>query len=174
MVEELRVADLMVPIDKYKTVNYKEDFKNVVEIFINDSPEERHARILAVQGPENEILGILSIGDILRSLKTLTRSYGREEINKLTSPLGSYDKEFRKKREKDLNIGFSLTVEEVMIKNRGKLTTEQSSLEALNIMMVENIRALPVYEDTKIVGVIREVDLLDCIADVWNEGRENS
>ncbi len=169
---EDKVGNLMKPVKDLDRVSRDEYFENIIDIFVEDEIENRHSKVLAVE-ENNKIIGILSLGDIIRTLKKLTRSFGREEIFKSSSSLNSFDTTFlKRKTERDLEVGFSLKVKEIMMNNRKKINIENLPITALDILMENNLRVLPVHNERGIiVGIIRDVDLLEHIVKIWNKGR---
>ncbi len=165
-----KVKELMRPLKNYEIVRKSDYLEDIIDIFIKDV-ENRHSKILAVE-EDNKIIGILSIGDILRTLKKLTRTYGQHEIFE-SSALTSYgSRNLKHNTEKDLEVGFSLKVKEIMKVNREKINTEDLAITALDLILENNLRILPVYnQDQEIVGIIRDVDLLECIVEIWKTGR---
>ena len=167
---KVKVKDLMRPLLNYEIVKKNDYLENIIDIFIKDV-KGRSTKILAVE-EDNKIIGILSIGDILRTLKKLTRTFGQHEIFESSSLSAYGSKTLKINTEKDLEVGFSLKVKEIMMINRQKINTEDSALKALDLILENNLRILPVYnQNDEIEGIIRDVDLLESIVRLWKKGR---
>ncbi len=164
-----KVKDLMKPLQNYEIVNKNDYFQEIINIFLEDV-ENRNFKILAVK-EDDKIIGILSIGDILRTLKKLTRTYRKHEIFKSTDLSAYGSRNLKENTEKDLEVGFSLKVKEIMKTNRRKVNIDDSGISALDLLLENNLRILPVYNGQEIVGIIRDIDLLECIVGIWKEGR---
>ncbi len=167
---ETRVGDLMAPIEVCEVVQKSDFLEDIIDMFLLDV-ENRMTKVLAVE-EEGEILGVLSIGDILRTLKKLTRTYGQHEIFETSSLTRYGSRELQESTERDLEVGFSLKVKEIMKTSRDKIHVDDYSIDALNLILENNLRVLPVYDgEKKIIGIVRDVDLLDCIVELWKRGR---
>ena len=169
--QDVKVRELMSPVKNYEIVKKSDYLEDVIDIFLEEI-KNRDSKILVVED-DDKMIGILSVGDILRILKKLTRTYGQHEIFQSSSLINYGSDSLQKNTENDLKVGFSLKIKEIMKVNRQKISTEDLGITALEIMLENNLRVLPVYDKKeKIVGIIRDVDLLECIVDLWKEGRK--
>ncbi len=171
MLEKYKVENLMISLENYEVVDVKDYLEDAVDRFLEYQLEDREFKFLVVQD-EDRIVGILSLGDILRSLKKLTKSFGKHEIFE-TSSLSSYGSQsLTANVENDLEKGLSRQVEEIMLIDREKIYTDDSGITALDRLLENNVRILPVYDNSEtIIGVIRDIDLLDCIVALWKDRR---
>lgn len=104
---------------------------------------------LPVVGENQEILGIISEKDIL---KTIYPSY--DEFNKET--LLSMDFENMEERYRDSS---NLLVKEVMTKNVITASQETPILKLASLMILKKIRRIPIIEDKKLVGIVSQGDV---------------
>jgi len=158
------VEEMMVSVDTLQKIEIDESLKNAVKIFIaeNDSRERTH--ILGISDKDGKIVGILSIGDILKAMKKLMNMYSHKEMKEIGSLSAYGQKEFVSNIENQLKTGVDLKVRDLMIMRSPLLHPQDSISTAFDIMLESNLRVLPVYDkNSNVVGIIRDVDLLDCI-----------
>jgi len=110
---------------------------------LNVMHQEKIRRIPVVQG--GKLVGIISDKDMLNASPTPTESLGIEEVNYLIS---------------------NITVEEVMTPDVLTIETTTPIEEAARIMSDNNIGALPVLEEERVVGMITETDLFKIFLDL--------
>ncbi len=167
---DVPVVEYMQPIKNYESVKMDALFEDIVDVFLTDSPKERETKIVAVED-QGTITGILCLGDILRTLKELTGAYSRDEIYERSSRLDSYENKNRHEIEKTLTVGFSLKVRNIMIIERPKMTVDSSAGEALDQLLMHNLRFLPIYDsnEEKIVGVVHASNLYEKIVEIWKD-----
>jgi CBS domain-containing protein len=60
-------------------------------------------------------------------------------------------------------------IRDMMLKVRGTIDANADLIEALKLMYRNKITVLPVYDDGKLIGVLRESDLFLCVADILME-----
>jgi CBS domain-containing protein len=60
-------------------------------------------------------------------------------------------------------------VADVMLKIKGVIDVDADLLEALTMIFTNKITVLPVYEKSKLVGVVRDSDLFLVVADILGE-----
>ena len=162
MPETKKVKELMVPISEYPVVYNTDTLKDAIKVLKNyttASKEHRSMIVLSREGTEEKLAGILTVRDILNTIKGKTMSYDTEELFTM-----SWTRFYHKG-----SLGTSVTtkVEDAI---RPLVTdfvqTEQDVSDAIRIMMTKNINILPVFEEHKPVGIIRAIDILDYIGDL--------
>lgn len=110
---------------------------------LNLMHHENIRRIPVLQG--GKLVGIISDQDMLNASPTPTESLSIAEVNQLIS---------------------RITVEEVMEPEVRTIETSTPIEEAARIMSDNNIGALPVLENNRVVGIITETDLFKIFLDL--------
>lgn len=110
---------------------------------LNLMHHEKIRRIPVLQG--GKLVGIISDQDMLNASPTPTESLSIAEVNQLIS---------------------RITVEEVMEPEVRTIETSTPIEEAARIMSDNNIGALPVLENNRVVGIITETDLFKIFLDL--------
>lgn len=62
-------------------------------------------------------------------------------------------------------------VKDIMLKIRGSIDADANLMDALKAIFRNKISVLPVYEDDKLVGVVRDTDLFLAVTDILEQGR---
>jgi CBS domain-containing protein len=99
-----------------------------------------------VVNDENEVIGIISEKDILKAMYPEASEFHQQ-------PLSNMDFEEMEDRYKDVA---RMKVEDLMVKNVITLPPDTPILKAASIMIINNIRRIPVVEDKKLVGIISQ------------------
>jgi CBS domain-containing protein len=108
-----------------------------------------HLNDVVVVNDKDELLGIVTYGDLARRLlPTEGELIDHEEY--MTTP------ELMEDRFTDI---VSLPVEEVMTRNVTTVTPDRNLIEAGAIMHAHHVQQLPVVENRKVVGVISYTDI---------------
>lgn len=162
MPETKKVKELMVPISEYPVVYNTDTLKDaimVLKTYLVESKEHRSMLVLKREGTEEKLAGILTVRDILNTIKGKTMSYDKDEFFSM-----SWSRFYHKG-----SLGTSVTtkVEDAI---RPLVTefvqAEQDVSDAIRIMMTRGINILPVFEGEKPVGIIRAIDILDYIGEL--------
>lgn len=171
--KELGVASVMIPIQEYTTINegttiqaaineLKKSF--IKKIATNQLMETGHRSIL-VMGDNQEIMGILTIRDLLETLMpgylSAPKPFLADSIE--YSPIfwnGMFSKGILDVKNK--TIGDVMSPPPVSIDGRSNL------MEAAYLMLHNSERRLLVTLFDKIVGVVREQDLFFAMAKIMN------
>lgn len=168
-----KVSDMMIPISEYPVIYGSDSLNDAIIMLKNNFAKEKGHRSLLVfckvqkvQG-EERLIGILTVGDILRTLKKITKSYGIDEMMDIAMSFNAYDKDARIKQEKIMSEGFSTKVKDSMRPMVDAfIQSNQEISDAIVLMMTNNVYVIPVFEGKKAVGVLRAIDILDYIGDM--------
>ena len=168
-----KVEEVMVPISEYPVI-YGADSLNDATIMLktNFAKDKAHRSLMVfckvqkVAG-EEKLIGIMTVGDILRALKKMTKSYDDREMMSIAMSFGGYDRNVRSQQEKIMKEGYSVKIRDNMRPMvQAFVQSDQTLEEAINLMMTNNVQVLPVFTGKKAVGVLRAIDVLDFIGDV--------
>ncbi len=160
------VKENMTSIDNFKSISIDDTIKKAVKHFIKENESKERYHIVGVYNHEDRIIAILSIGDILKAVKQLMKLYSDKEMKEIAS-LSSYGHNvFDKRIEKRIDKGVDLKVRDLIEGNSPLLRPKDSLSMAFDVMLESNLSVLPIVNDDKnVIGVIRNVDLLDCVVD---------
>ncbi len=169
------LASLIVPAEEYPTVDEGESVGTAITALRDYfSQHEEHRSMLVTrrgEGDDRQIVGILTVSDILAALKHHTRSYGDDEVSRMAHSLSDYGTRTRRHTEHDLRDGFDLKVEDLMPEDPTHIDASLSPADALQIMLRENAEMLLVAQGDSVVGVVRAIDLLQYIDRAWCRAR---
>jgi CBS domain-containing protein len=154
-----KVNELMVPISAYPLIYNTDSLKDAIKVlenYLSENKEHRSMVVLRREGRSEKLEGILTVRDILNTIKMNTINYDNDEVFKMSWS-----------RFYDLNSLFCSCATKVADVIRPLVTdfiqSEQDVSDAIRIMMTKNINILPVFEGEKTVGLIRAIDILDYI-----------
>ncbi|MEW5952265.1 MAG: CBS domain-containing protein [Bacillota bacterium] len=171
MPEIKKIRDFIVPLDEYPVVYESYDIKIAIKaLALYLARGKAHRSILVFKkartnnGYEDELVGILTLRDILNVIKKDSGSFGLDEMIKIARSISTYDlknyyyKDKTEQKIKDTTVGD-------VLKSRGKVfvQAEQSVYEVIDLMLNNNLDIVPVFDGKAPVGVIRALDILDYI-----------
>lgn len=168
-----KVEEVMIPISEYPVI-YGADSLNeaIIMLKANYAKDKGHRSLMVfckvqkVQG-EEKLIGIITVGDIIRAMKKITKSYDVKEMMSIAMSFSGYDKSVRSQQEKIMKEGYSIKVRDNMRPLvQAFVQSDQPLSEAIQVMMTNNVHVVPVFTGKKAVGVLRAIDILDVIGDV--------
>jgi CBS domain-containing protein len=167
------VRDIMIPIKDYSTVSAEATLREAVatlrgsycELDAETCTEAGHRTVFVLDG-DGKLQGILDFSAILKTLIP-------EVAGGLTQRLAAagVTAAFAESDAADLdeaNLGFrarirknaQTPVKNIMLKIRGVIQADAGLMDALRRIFKNKITKLPVYDGDKLVGVLRDADLL--------------
>jgi len=154
---ERKVRDLMIPLDDYDSISQD---KSIKDAFVVMEKTGHHA--ILILDKENEPIGQLSYRDLLIGLepKYNMRMWGDSWLTPTTFenyPVFHYEGKFsgRCKAEAGKRVA------EIMSPLAVAIDADASLAKAVHMMVSENIGRMPVVEGTKIVGMIRLIEIFE-------------
>ncbi|NVK52732.1 MAG: CBS domain-containing protein [Flavobacteriaceae bacterium] len=123
------------------TVNLSNNLVEAEKLFTENSI--RH--IPVVSG--DDIIGMLSLTDLLRV--SFVDAYGNDE------------------RDVDTAVYNMLSIEQVMVKNIVSVSSTQTIKEVAEVLAKNEFHALPVVDNTKLVGIVTTTDLLNYLLEQY-------
>jgi CBS domain-containing protein len=121
-------------VGQYMTTDLFTVHENDVIDLVTNLMDWKHIRHVPVEDDQHRIVGLVTHRDMLRYLG--------------------------KARAKDEDEGHAIAVSEVMTREPVTVAPETTTLDALRIMREHKISCLPVVENTRLVGIITEHDLM--------------
>jgi CBS domain-containing protein len=160
-----KVKELMVPLSEYPVV-YDTDSLNeailVLKKYMAGGKGHRSLLVFSKSkkvGGEEQLVGILTVRDILNAIKANTLSYNGAELFEI-----SWSRFYHRDPLKKPFITKVGDVIRPLV--QAFVQSNQDVTDAIRLMMTKNVNLLPVFEGKKAVGVIRAIDLLDYIGEM--------
>jgi len=162
-----KVKKVMVPITGYPVVYDEDTLKDAIialKKYLDEGKEHRSLLVFSktrkVSG-EEELIGILTIRDILNAIKKNRKGYDNNELVSMSmasmgwaylDPVGQYT-----------NVKVGKVIRPLV---RVFIQSEENVSKAIELMMNNNVNILPVFEGKKAMGIIRALDILASIGDM--------
>lgn len=165
MPESKKVRELMVPLSDYPVVYDTDSLQVAIKTlkgYLADGKEHRSLVVLSrskkVAG-EEELVGILTVRDILNAIKRNKMCYDNTELYAL-----SWAYFYHRDPVKECTVTDVGKVVRPLVK--AFVHVDDQVTRAIELMMTKNVNVLPVFEGKKAVGVLRALDLLDYIGEM--------
>ncbi len=177
-----KVRDLMVPLADYAVTTTESTLREAVftlqrlycKVEAGKCTHAGHRNVLVLD-PDNNLVGILNFGSILKvlipeisgGLSGKVESFG---VSLAFAQSGTPDLDEARASFRARVIRNATTkVKDVMLKVRGTIDADSDILEALKLIYKNKLNVLPVFENDELVGVLRESDLFLAVAEVLSE-----
>jgi CBS-domain-containing membrane protein len=179
---QFKVKDMMIPIDDYAVTTANKTLKEAVpqlmkiycQVETGKCTEAGH-RTSIVLDAKGELVGILDFKSILEVLIPEIAGGVSGKLSALGVSIAfaeadAHDMDHAKQGFRSrVRQNAQTHVEDVMLKVRGTIEADAGFLEALKMIYRNKITILPVYEQGKLVGVLRDSDLFLAAANVLME-----
>lgn len=165
MPENKKVRELMVPLTEYPVVYDTDTLRDAIKTLKNYLAEGREHRSLLVfskikkVGGEEQLVGILTVRDILNAIKRNRMCYENAELYAMSWAFFYHRDPVRECTVTDVG-----KVVRPLVK--AFIQVDETVTKAVELMMTKNVNVLPVFEGKKAVGVLRALDLLDYIGEM--------
>lgn len=177
-----KVRDFIVPLEEYATTSVDATLREAIpalrklycQVQEGTCTQAGHRNIL-VLGHTSELVGILGFRSILKVLIPeiaggLTDKLEAFGVSLAFAQADSPDlDEARASFRARVLRNSDTKVRDVMLKVKGTIGADADLIDALKLLYQNRITMLPVYEGTKLVGVVRESDLFLAVADILME-----
>jgi hypothetical protein len=177
-----KIRDLLIPLDNYAVTSSDKTLAEAIhclrkiycETELGKCTEAGHRSMLVIDG-KKELVGALDFqsilavlipevaGKISSRLESLGVSLAYAEAG--TPNLDETRLSFRARVLKNAET----KVGDIMLKIRGTIQVDDDLLDALKAIHRNKITMLPVFEGTRLLGVIRDSDLFLAVADIFSE-----
>jgi CBS domain-containing protein len=176
---QMKVKDIMVPIDEYAVTRIDKTLREAVpelmriycQVETGKCTEAGH-RTSLVLDTQGELVGILDFKSILEvlipeiaggisaKLQTLGISiaFAEADAHDMDQSQQGFSSRVRQNSQ--------IQVKDVMLKVRGTIAADAGILDALKVIYRNKITVLPVFEGKRLVGVLRDSDLFLVAANV--------
>ncbi|MDH5445400.1 MAG: CBS domain-containing protein [Gammaproteobacteria bacterium] len=185
MLDELHVSDIYITIENYPNISQDAPIGHAIYMMHHVLEDKHKFRSILVLDDDDHLKGYLSLKDLIRAV-------GPDYLHKKRPDVKGNQPFNFEGLNQDLSAlsliwqeGFSLKLHEELHKPVADYLTlieDQVRLDdpiakCLYIMLFRDVLILPVVEEECVIGVVRLVDLFDCIADnvekVWLPDRES-
>ena len=177
-----KVRDRMISIQNYSTVNQDATLKEAVLALRKSYCEletgmctEAGPRTVLVLDAKGYMVGILDFRSFLAVLIPeltggLAAKFQALEASVVFAQAGVPDLDeanlnFRARVKKNAET----RVKDIMLKVRGTIEADAGLTDSLRMLYRNKITVLPVYENDRLIGVLRDTDLFLAIADIFQE-----
>jgi predicted transcriptional regulator len=181
--EKLKVRDLMIPVDRFPKLSNRARFYEALAALETAQKKylsgESEQRILLIEDEEGKIVGKLSPMDLLRGLET---NYSRAEAEKTLAHFGL--SHVWKSIQADYHLwenpfsDLCRKAENVLVKDFDKGPTQTQSVDVddsmakcFHLFVMNRHDALFVFEDDRIVGLLKFSDVYKKVSETMNECR---
>ncbi len=175
-----KIKDIMIPIEKYAVVDPEATLQDAIVNLrgsfctLEDAGfcDEAGPSTMLVVDQNGKLNGVLDFGSVLRVLVPevagrLSEKLAALEVSVVFAQAGA--EELDQSREgvaARVIKNAQVKVKEVMLKNLGRLDVNDRLLEALKLMFRKKLTMLPVYDEDRLVGIVRDADLFLEVADI--------
>jgi len=172
--EEKKVSDIMIPVENYTTIDVNRTLKEAIEevkksyetiLSTGKIMETGHRSILVFDG-KGELVGILSIKDLIRALRPAYLSAPKPTMADSIrfSPMfwtGLFTNQVKALIDK--KVGNIMSKTPLLVDENANL------MEIADLMFTERARRVAVTRQGKVVGIVREQELFFEIARIVQE-----
>lgn len=173
MLDNHLVKDLYVKIDDYPNIAHDVQIGDAFHMMHNVLEDQHKYRSILVLDDNDHLMGYLSIRDLIRAVgpdyfhKKTQDVKGNQPFNfdGLSQDLSALSLLWQEGfNEKQLQREANKPVSEYMTLIEDQVSLADPLAKCLYLMLVKDLLMLPVVEDEQVVGVIRLVDLFECLA----------
>jgi len=177
-----RLHEIMVPISEYATTNENSPLKEAVlklqKVYCDAETgkcTEAGHRTCLVLNDDSKLVGILDTQSILKTLIPEISSSFSEKLSSLEISVALSEGNTADRNEITANLAERVLlhgekrVGDMMLKIRGKgLQSDDFLVQGLKTMHRLKVTVMPVYEGSKLVGVLRDSDLFLTVARIFD------
>ncbi len=180
-----RVKELMIPLSEYATVHEDETLKKAIKTLhdtqtLNTAPHNYKHRAVLVYDKTGDIVGKISLLDVLRSLEPKYCQIGQSgQMNKMGLSRFGLSNEFLcsmleqyglwdGNAEDLVKTASKLKVKDVMYSlSEGEFVKETASIaEAIHQLIIGHHHSLLVSREDKVIGILRLTDVYKLVCDI--------
>ncbi len=167
-----RVRDIMLPLSKYSVVPHDATLKQVV-LHIKNAYCDSRERVCSRAGPrivfvvdeKGNLLGIIDLKMVLKvlipeitggvgdkfSIHAMSIAFAEADASLFDETKSAFLARVKRNSEK--------SVSEIMGRITFTIQADADVFEAISIFLNNEVESIPVYEDNKLVGVLRDRDI---------------
>lgn len=173
------IKEIMIPIEKYAVIDPESTLQDAVKKLRRSYCRleegfcsETGPRTILVVDSSGLLAGIVDFRSLLRVLVPevagkLTQRLEFLEVSVVYAEAGVEElAEAREELIARVRKNAQVKVKEIMRKNRAMAKADTTLIEALKLIFSKKLLMLPVYENDRLVGVVRDADLFLAVADM--------
>jgi CBS domain-containing protein len=177
-----KVRDLLVPINEYAVTSPDQTLREAVpalrklycEVENGRCTEAGHRNILVIDAA-GKLVGIMDFRSILKILIPEIAGSFSERIASLEVSIAFAQADLPELDEARASFvarvlrNSETKVRDVMLTVKGTIEADADLMDALKLIYRNKISVVPVYDEGKVIGVLRESDLFLAVADILAE-----
>lgn len=179
MLDNLRVKDIYIKIDNYPNVSLDAPIGHAIHIMHHVLADKNKYRNILVLNDDDHLEGYLSLRDLIRAVgpgylhKKKPDVKGHQPFNfeGLTQDLASLSLLWEDGFTRKLHDELKKPVSEYMTLMQDQVKLEDHISKCMYLMLFYDVLVLPVVDNDHVIGVIRQVDVFEKIAEsvekVW-------
>jgi len=179
MLDNLHVKDLYISIDDYPNVSLDAPIGHAINIMHHVLGDKNKYRNILVLDDDDHLKGYLSLRDLIRAVgpdylhKKHPDVKGNQPFNfeGLTQDLTSLSLLWEDGFTARLHEELKKPVSKYMTLMQDQVLLEDHISKCMYLMLFLDVIVLPVVENDQVIGVVRQVDVFECIAEsvekVW-------
>jgi CBS domain-containing protein len=173
------IKEVMIPIEKYAVIDPESTLQEAImklrrsyctleEGFCS----ETGPRTILVVDSSGLLAGVVDFRSLLRVLVPevagkLAERLAFLEVSVVYAEAGAEELgEAKEGLVARVRKNAQVKVKEIMRKNRAQIEADTTLIEALKLIFRKKLLMLPVYENDKLIGVVRDADLFLAVADI--------
>jgi CBS domain-containing protein len=173
------IREIMIPIDKYAVIDPGSTLQEAIKRLRSSYCKlddgictENGPRTILVVDASGQLAGVVDFRSLLGVLVPevagkLTERLGFLEGSVVYAEAGAEELgETKEGLVARVRKNAQVKVKEIMRKNRAQAQADTTLLEALKLIFRKKLIMLPVYEDDRLIGVVRDADLFLAVADM--------
>jgi CBS domain-containing protein len=177
MMEQKKVRDLMLPLNKYATIHGDKTVREALLVLkqaqMNLNPESHVHRAVLVLDDSGRVVGKLSQWAILRSLEPKFLEY-EDEASLARAGLTHEFIQSLKETFSLFNSGLDpmcraagrIKAKDVMVPIGESIDADALLTEAIHQMVLKHVLSILVVHESSVVGILRQSDVFEEVADI--------
>ena len=172
MLDNVRVKDLYITIDDYPDISLDAPIGYAIHFMHRVLQDKNKYRNILVLDDDDHLQGYLSLRDLIRAVgpdylhKKKPDVKGNQPFNfeGLTPDLAALSLLWEEGFTEKLYSELKKPVREYMTLMEDQVSLEDHISKCMYLMLLRDVIVLPVVENEQVIGVIRQVDVFECIA----------
>ncbi len=172
MLDNVRVKDLYITIDDYPNISLDAPIGYAIYFMHRVLQDKNKYRNILVLDDDDHLQGYLSLKDLIRAVgpdylqKRKPAVKGNQPFNfeGLTPDLATLSLLWEEGFTAKLHSELKNPVREYMTLMEDQVSLEDHISKCMYLMLLHDVIVLPVVENDLVIGVIRQVDVFECIA----------